>query len=98
MKRAEVRTYIADKKQRGQWDWDGKQEQQRAVYANRQQVNRAYGQRLLRKRGALIERGLAPPALPGARIAQKVGASSALSTVPADTVQETCPRVCPQLT
>src|SRR2546428_7412372 len=59
MKRAEVRTYIAEKKQRGQRDWDGKQEQQRAVYANRQRVNRAYGQRLLRKRGALIERSFA---------------------------------------
>src|SRR5712692_10252593 len=59
MKRAEVRTYIPEKKQRGQRDWDGKQEQQRAVYANRQRVNRAYGQRLLRKRGALIERSFA---------------------------------------
>src|SRR2546421_1473447 len=59
MQRAEVRTYIAEKKQRGQRDWEGKQEQQRAVYANRQRVNRAYGQRLLRKRGALIERSFA---------------------------------------
>src|SRR2546429_1047419 len=59
MQRAEVRTYIAEKKQRGQRDWEGKQEQQRAVYPNRQRVNRAYGQRLLRKRGALIERSFA---------------------------------------
>src|SRR5438128_8065718 len=59
MQRAEVRTYIPEKKQRGQRDWEGKQEQQRAVYANRQRVNRAYGQRLLRKRGALIERSFA---------------------------------------
>ncbi len=61
MKRAEVRTYIPEKKQTGQRDWDGKQEQQRAVYANRQRVrvNRAYGQRLLRHRGALIERSFA---------------------------------------
>src|SRR3989442_4409006 len=59
MQNAEVRTYIAEKKQRGQRDWEGKQEQQRAVYANRQRVNRAYGQRLLRKRGALIERSFA---------------------------------------
>src|SRR3989454_458685 len=50
---------LAEKKQRGQRDWEGKQEQQRAVYANRQRVNRAYGQRLLRKRGALIERSFA---------------------------------------
>src|SRR2546421_8603981 len=59
MQRAEVRTYIAEKKQRGQRDWEGKQEQQRAVYANRQRVNRAYGQRLLRKRGGVIERSFA---------------------------------------
>src|SRR2546426_12681114 len=59
MQRAEVRTCIPEKKQRGQRDWEGKQEQQRAVYANRQRVNRAYGQRLLRKRGALIERSFA---------------------------------------
>src|SRR5437899_1526364 len=59
MQRAEVRTYIPEKKQRGRRDWEGKQEQQRAVYANRQRVNRAYGQRLLRKRGALIERSFA---------------------------------------
>src|SRR2546426_2198166 len=59
MQRAEVRTYIPEKKQRGQRDWEGKQEQQRAVYANRRRVNRAYGQRLLRKRGALIERSFA---------------------------------------
>src|SRR5437899_12862581 len=59
MERAEVGTYIAEKKQRGQRDWESKQEQQRAVYANRQRVNGAYGQRLLRKRGALIERSFA---------------------------------------
>src|SRR2546422_10375653 len=67
MQRAEVRTYIAEKKQRGQRDWEGKQEQQRAVYAKRQRVNRAYGQRLLRKRGALIERSFAHGYDTGAR-------------------------------
>src|SRR5437879_10750504 len=58
MQRAEVRTYIPEKKQRGRRDWEGKQEQQRAVYANRQRVNRAYGKRLLRKRGAWVDRTL----------------------------------------
>jgi len=38
---------------------DGKGEQQEAVYANRRRVNGAYGKRLLRKRGELIERSFA---------------------------------------
>jgi len=54
-----VRTYIPEKKQKGQRDWDGKGEQQEAVYANRRRVNGAYGKRLLRKRGELIERSFA---------------------------------------
>src|SRR5258707_4414038 len=59
LKSAEVRTYIPEKKQKGQRDWDGKGEQQEAVYANRRRVNGAYGKRLLRKRGELIERSFA---------------------------------------
>jgi transposase len=59
LKDAEVRTYIPEKKQKGQRHWDGKGEQQQAVYANRQRVNGAYGKRLLRKRGELIERSFA---------------------------------------
>jgi transposase len=59
LKSAEVRTYIPEKKQKGQRDWDGKSEQQEAVYANRRRVNGAYGKRLLRKRGELIERSFA---------------------------------------
>jgi transposase len=38
---AEVRTYIPEKKQKGQRYWDGKGEQQQAVYANRRRVNGA---------------------------------------------------------
>jgi transposase len=56
---AEVRTYIPEKQQKGQRHWDGKGEQQQAVYANRRRVNGAYGKRLLRKRGELIERSFA---------------------------------------
>jgi hypothetical protein len=41
---------------KGQRHWDGKHEQQQAVYANRRRVNGAYGKRPLRKRGELIER------------------------------------------
>jgi hypothetical protein len=59
LKSAEVRSYIPEKKQKGQRDWDGKGEQQEAVYANRRRVSGAYGKRLLRKRGELIERSFA---------------------------------------
>ena len=56
---AEVRTYISEKKQPGRRHWEGKAEQQQATYANRRHVQGAYGQRLLRKRGELIERSFA---------------------------------------
>src|ERR1700741_3755852 len=56
---AKVRTYIPEKKQKGQRHWDGKHKQKQAVYANRRRVKGAYGRRLLRKRGELIERNFA---------------------------------------
>jgi len=59
LKSAEVRTYIPEKKQKGQRHWEGKYEEQQAVYANRRRVNGAYGKHLLRKRGELIERSFA---------------------------------------
>jgi transposase len=59
MKSAEVRTYMPEKRQTGQRHWEGKYEEQQAVYANRRRVNGAYGKRLLRKRGELIERSFA---------------------------------------
>jgi transposase len=59
MKGAEIRTYIPEKKQKGHRHWEGKQDQQQAVYANRRRVNGAYGKHLLRKRGELIERSFA---------------------------------------
>jgi transposase len=59
MKSAEIRTYIPEKKQPGRRHWEGKREQQKAVYANRQRLNREYGKQLLRKRGELIERSFA---------------------------------------
>jgi transposase len=59
LKNAEVRSYIPEKKQKVQRRWDSKGEQQQAVYANRRRVNGAYGKRLLRKRGELIERSFA---------------------------------------
>jgi transposase len=56
---ADVRTYISEKKQPGQRHWEGKSEEQKAVYANRRRVKGIYGQRLLRKRGELLERNFA---------------------------------------
>ena len=38
----EVRSYIPEKQQKGRRNWQGKAEEQRAVYANRQRV-RSYG-------------------------------------------------------
>ena len=46
MQGAAVRTYVPEKKQKGQRHWDGKHEQRQAVYANRRRVNGAYGKRL----------------------------------------------------
>jgi len=59
MQAAGVRTYIPEKKQAGKRHWVGKEDQQRVVYANRQRLQRPKGQRLLRKRGELIERTFA---------------------------------------
>jgi transposase len=59
MKESGVRTYISEKKQTGKRHWIGKQDQQLAVYANRQRVSGIYGKSLLRKRGELIERSFA---------------------------------------
>ena len=55
----EVRTYIPEKKQVGKRHWKGKQGQQKAVYQNRQRVQRDYGKSLLRRRGELVERTFA---------------------------------------
>jgi transposase len=59
MKAASVRTYIPEKKQTGKRHWVGKEEQQQAVYANRQRLQRPKGKQLLRQRGELIERSFA---------------------------------------
>jgi transposase len=59
MQAAGVRTYIPEKKQTGKRHWVGKEDQQQAVYANRQRLQRPKGQRLLRQRGELIERSFA---------------------------------------
>src|SRR6202167_5841114 len=59
VKSYEVRTYIPEKKQAGQRHWEGKTEEQQAVYENRRRVSGGYGKSLLRRRGELMERSFA---------------------------------------
>jgi transposase len=58
MKEWGVRTYVAAPRQPRR-KWEGKREQQAAVYANRRRVEGARGRRLLRRRGELLERPFA---------------------------------------
>src|SRR5215475_13010851 len=55
---AEVRTYISEPN-RGRRHWEGKAEEQQAVYANRRRVHGRHGKHLLKRRGELIERSFA---------------------------------------
>jgi transposase len=55
----EVRTYIPEKKQAGKRHWQGKTEEQQAVYQNRRRVRGGSGKSLLRRRGELVERSFA---------------------------------------
>jgi transposase len=59
MKSYDVRSYIPQKRQKGRRNWEGKAEQQQAVYQNRQRVRGSYGKSLLRRRGELVERSFA---------------------------------------
>ena len=54
----EVRTYIAEP-ERGTRNWEGKQAEKEAVYANRRRVRGERGKRLQRQRGEKIERNFA---------------------------------------
>jgi len=54
----EIRTYISEP-DRGRRDWEGKPDEQAAVYANRRRIRGPRGKRLLRKRGELVERPFA---------------------------------------
>jgi transposase len=55
---SEVRSYIPEPK-RGRRKWEGKAEEQEAVYGNRRRVKGSHGKQLLKKRGELIERSFA---------------------------------------
>jgi len=59
MKSYDVRSYIPEKRQKGRRNWEGKDEQQQAVYQNRRRVRSEYGKSLLRRRGELVERSFA---------------------------------------
>ena len=54
-----MRSYIPEKQQKGRRNWQGKAEEQQAVYANRRRVRGEYGKSLLRRRGELLERSFA---------------------------------------
>ena len=54
-----VRSYIPEKRQKGKRRWDGKAEEQQAVYENRRRVRGEYGKRLLKRRGELVKRSFA---------------------------------------
>ncbi|HVR25627.1 MAG TPA: transposase [Candidatus Polarisedimenticolia bacterium] len=55
----EVKTYIPEKQQSGNRRWEGKAEEQEAVYRNRRRVQGEHGKNLLRRRGELVERSFA---------------------------------------
>lgn len=59
IKSYEVRSYIPEKIQKGRRNWQGKAEEQQAVYANRRRVRGNYGKSLLGRRGELVERSFA---------------------------------------
>src|ERR1700686_2945737 len=59
MESYEVKTYISEKQQSGNRHWEGKAEEQEAVYRNRRRVQGEHGKNLLRRRGELVERSFA---------------------------------------
>jgi len=58
LEQVEVRSYIPEPK-RGRRKWEGKAEEQQAVYANRRRLKGQHGKQLLKRRGELIERSFA---------------------------------------
>jgi transposase len=53
-----IRSYVSEP-DRGRRDWEDKEQERDAVYANRRRIKGERGRRLMRKRGELIERGFA---------------------------------------
>lgn len=58
LEQVEARSYIPEPKRRRR-KWEGKTEEQQAVYANRRRVKGSHGKQLLKKRGELLERSFA---------------------------------------
>ena len=58
LKQEEVRTYCSEP-DRGRRRWEGRREEQAAVYANRRRIRGERGKKLLRQRGEKIERSFA---------------------------------------
>lgn len=58
LERVRVRSYVSEP-DRGRRRWVGKEGERQAVYANRRRIRGARGQRLLRQRGEMVERGFA---------------------------------------
>jgi transposase len=58
LKELEIRTYVSEPNH-GRRDWQGKDKERDAVYANRRRIRSPRGKRLMRKRGELIERSFA---------------------------------------
>jgi len=54
----EIRSYVSEP-ERGRRRWPGREQEQRAVYANRRRIRGERGRSLLRKRGELLERPFA---------------------------------------
>jgi len=54
-----IRSYVSEPDRKGKRDWQGKAEEQRAVYGNRRRIKGKRGKALLRKRGELLERPFA---------------------------------------
>src|SRR5271167_4071567 len=59
VKSYEVCSYIPEKQPKGRRNWQGKAEEQQAIYENRRRVRSEYGKSLLRRRGELVERSFA---------------------------------------
>jgi len=53
-----LRSYVAEP-ERGRRDWEDKEVERQAVYANRKRIKGKRGRRLMRKRGELVERSFA---------------------------------------
>ncbi len=58
LQKGEYRTYVSEP-ERGRRNWKGKEQEKRAVYANRRRIRGNRGKRLLRLRGELLERPFA---------------------------------------